>query len=373
MNRIVKNALAVAALAMAAHATAQVTFYQDEDFRGQSFTAQRDVENFQRFGFNDRASSVVVHGQRWELCQDARFEGRCVVLRPGRYPSLSAMGLNDKISSARAMGNDERVGDNRMVPRPIPQGDARPGSQITFYENNGFQGRSFTVDGAIEDFRRAGFNDRASSIDVRGDNWVACEDALFQGRCVILQPGRYPELSSLGLSDRISSVRRANVNDRVTDNRNVPVGAYDYRRRGGEQTFQANVTSVRAVVGTPQQRCWVEREQISPNNANANIPAALAGAVIGGILGHQIGGGGGKDAATALGALGGAAIGANVGRDGSGQGATQDVQRCESAVGQVRPDYWDVTYVFRGREFHVQMVAPPGPTVTVNSEGEPRV
>src|SRR5512140_377755 len=144
MNRLLKNALAVAALAIAAHATAQVTFYQDEDFRGQSFTAERDVDNFQRFGFNDRASSVVVQGERWEVCQDARFEGRCVVLRPGRYPSLSAMGLNDRVSSARAIGRDERAGDSRYVPGPTVQDNAQPGAQITFYENEGFQGRAFT-------------------------------------------------------------------------------------------------------------------------------------------------------------------------------------------------------------------------------------
>ena len=92
MNRLLKNALAVAAVAIATHATAQVTFYQDDGFRGQSFTTERDIGNFQRFGFNDRASSVVVQGERWEVCEDARFEGRCVVLRPGRYPSLSAIG-----------------------------------------------------------------------------------------------------------------------------------------------------------------------------------------------------------------------------------------------------------------------------------------
>ena len=95
---------------------------------------------------------------------------------------------------------------------------------------------------------------------------------------MILQPGRHPSLSAMGLNDRISSVRRADVNDRVSDNRNAPIGAYDYRRRGGEQTFEANVTSVRAVVATPQQRCWVEREQISPNNTHANVPGALVGA-----------------------------------------------------------------------------------------------
>ena len=166
---------------------------------------------------------------------------------------------------------------------------------------------------------------------------------------------------------------QGDMNDRVSDDRNAPIRAYDYRRR-----WRADVRGQRHF-GARRRRhtaaaLLVEREQISPNNTSANIPAALAGAVIGGILGHQIGGGGGKDATTILGAMGGAAIGANVGRDSSGQQPyTQDVQRCDRPVGQVRPDYWDVTYVFRGREFHVQMVAPPGPTVTVNSEGEPRV
>src|SRR5512133_3358798 len=148
-------------------------------------------------------------------------------LQPGRYPSLAALGLNDRISSVRRADVNDRVADNRFVPGPVVQDNARPGAQITFYEHDGFQGQTFTADRAIEDFGRFGFNDRASSIDVRGDNWVVCEDARFAGRCMILQPGRYPSLSGLGLNDRISSVRRADVNDRASDNRNAPIGAYD--------------------------------------------------------------------------------------------------------------------------------------------------
>ena len=69
-----------------------------------------------------------------------------------------------------------------------------------------------------------------------------------------------------------------------------------------------------------------------------------------------------------VGALGGAAIGSNVGRD----GRTQDVQRCTNVSGTGRPDYYDVTYNFRGQDHRVQMTVPPGPTVTVNAQGEPR-
>jgi hypothetical protein len=88
---VFKNSLALALVAIAAQASAQVTFYEREGFQGESFTTRRPIADFGRFGFNDRASSVVVGGEgweRWQVCEDARFNGRCVVLRPGQYPTL---------------------------------------------------------------------------------------------------------------------------------------------------------------------------------------------------------------------------------------------------------------------------------------------
>lgn len=98
----------------AASASAQVTFFEHDGFRGRSFTTDRSVGDFVRFGFNDRASSVIVRSGRWELCDDARFGGRCVVLRPGRYASLSVMGMNDRVSSVRRAGP-------RPPPPPYPR------------------------------------------------------------------------------------------------------------------------------------------------------------------------------------------------------------------------------------------------------------
>ena len=76
-----------------------------------------------------------------------------------------------------------------------------------------------------------------------------------------------------------------------------------------DQLFQANVTSVRAVVGPPTQHCWR---------------------------------------------------------------ATADVQKCQPIQSDAKPAFWNVTYMFEGREHTVQMTAPPGPTIQVNREGEPR-
>jgi len=366
-NSTLKHAIGLGALACAVQVSAQVTFYEQEGFQGRSFTADRPIGNFERHGFNDRASSVIVRSERWEVCEDARFSGRCVVLRRGEYPTLAAMGLDNRVSSVRSVAASARIADDRYAPAPMAP-------EVRFFEREGFDGRSFATSRPVGNFERFGFNDRASSAIVVGTNWEACEDARFSGRCVVLRPGRYPSLASMGLNDRISSVRVVERAARVDDNRYAPpapVPVYDARRRPGERLYDARVTDVRAVIGASGQRCWVERQEIPAERSSANVPGAIAGAVIGGILGHQIGGGTGRDIATVGGVVAGAAVGANVGRD-NRPPEFRDVQRCGTVPGQARPDYWDVTYDFRGTEHHVQTTAPPGPTISVNERGEPR-
>jgi uncharacterized protein YcfJ len=238
-------------------------------------------------------------------------------------------------------------------------------AQVTFYSQEGFTGRSYSVGGADPNFSQSGFNDRASSAIVERGRWEVCEHAGFAGRCVVLRRGQYPSLAAMGLDDRISSVRRVGGGGRHVAEAPPPqhAPAYGYYPRHGERLYQADVVAVRAVVGPPEQRCWVDRERVG---RDVNVPGAVLGGVIGGVLGHQIGGGSGRDVATALGAIGGAAIGANTHR-----GRTYEVQRCETVhAGQV--SYWDVSYVFRGREYRAQLAFDPGRSITVNERGEPR-
>jgi hypothetical protein len=108
MNKLLRPLVGLAAVAFAAHASAQITFYEGEGFRGRTFATNGEVRNFQQTGFNDRASSVVVDRGRWEVCEDARFQGRCVVLRRG-LRSLRGMGMENRISSVR------RVAGNHML------------------------------------------------------------------------------------------------------------------------------------------------------------------------------------------------------------------------------------------------------------------
>ena len=262
-SRSWRHALALAACAAAFPAAAQISFYGNDDYRGQVFNLSRPVQNFATLGFNDRASSVVVERGRWEVCENADFGGSCVLLRPGNYPSLAAMGLNDRVSSARP-ASMKRTG-LREAPPPPPQ---------------------------------------------------------------------------------------------------TP---YAWRRRPNERLFEVPVGSVRAVVGAPSERCWVEQQEAQREERNTG--RGVLGAVIGGVIGHQIGGGTGRDLATAGGAIAGAVLGSNSGRDTL---PASRVRRCE-VVPSSAPASWDVGYDFRGRHHQVQLQSEPGRSITVNQAGEPRL
>jgi uncharacterized protein YcfJ len=251
---------------------------------------------------------------------------------------------------------------------------AQAAAQITFYENEGFRGRAFTTNKQVGNFARQGFNDRASSVVVDRGRWEVCEDARFEGRCVVLRRGSYDSLRGMGMDSRISSVRPVSSGARPENEAPAPLAApnYEYRQRPSERIYEAPVTSVRAVVGPPEQRCWVERQQaVEGRRDEPNVGGAILGGIIGGVLGHQVGSGRGKDVATAGGAVAGAAIGANAGRGDGGATYDRDVQRCTTGPSGP-PQYWDVTYNFRGVEHRVQMSAPPGQTIAVNGSGEPR-
>jgi uncharacterized protein YcfJ len=253
-------------------------------------------------------------------------------------------------------------------------------AQISFYEGEGFRGRVFSARGEVANLDRTGFNDRAMSVVVERGAWQICDDAYFRGHCEILRRGSYDSLAMMGMNNRISSVRPLGYESRYDNIAPIPLPkplpqpTYEYRRRPTERLYEVPIDSVRAVLGQPDRRCWVERQQVSESSGGEpNVGGAIIGGIIGGVLGHQVGGGRGKDVATAIGALGGAAIGNNAGRDGGGNVTyDRDVRRCET-TSSGRPEYWDVSYQFRGVEHRLQMNTPPGRTITVNQRGEPRL
>ena len=165
-----------------------------------------------------------------------------------------------------------------------------------------------------------------------------------------------------------------------------------------------STTPVYERVSAPRRECSTEQltsyderrvrpqyrqEYYSESRQNSGAGAVL-GAIVGGVIGHQFGNSrGGRDRGTAAGAVIGGFIGNDIERSNNGYDrydngyrrasaydveripVTRDVQRCNN-VASTTPAYWDVTYDYRGREHRAQMSAPPGNTIAVNSNGEPR-
>lgn len=123
MNGNLKVVSGVAGFVLATIAAADATFYEYENFAGPSFIATRAIANVDRVGFKGRAASVVVVGGRWEICEKLHFTGRCVVFRPGRYPSFGALGVSEYISAVREISPALRINDNRYVPLPAMVND----------------------------------------------------------------------------------------------------------------------------------------------------------------------------------------------------------------------------------------------------------
>jgi uncharacterized protein YcfJ len=251
---------------------------------------------------------------------------------------------------------------------------AHAAAQVTFYDAEGFHGSAFMVRQSTQNFSPLGFNDRAASAVVERGRWLVCEDSGYRGRCIVLVQGNYPSLMPFDMSYKISSARPVGSNEysaMVVLPPPAPApAAYEYRWRPEEKLFEVPVSDARAVVGPPEQRCWIERQQVV-QQSQPNVAGAIIGGVLGGVLGHQIGGGTGKTVATVGGAIAGTAVGSNVGKTQGGV-YDQDVQRCEAVPGSAKPEYWDVTYYFNGVEHHIQMSQQPGQTIWVNGRGEPR-
>lgn len=87
------------------------------------------------------------------------------------------------------------------------------------------------------------------------------------------------------------------------------------------------------VVDQPRQECW--NEQVATQVRGSDYGPALIGGVAGGLLGSTVGGGSGRNAATAIGAITGALSGDRL-YSGQQGVAYQNVQRCRTVVDHVR-------------------------------------
>ncbi|MGB1464832.1 MAG: glycine zipper 2TM domain-containing protein [Alcanivorax nanhaiticus] len=128
----------------------------------------------------------------------------------------------------------------------------------------------------------------------------------------------------------------------------------------------ATVTKVEPIVKRwqePRQNCQdVTVTRQKPVKDEHRITGSAVGAVIGGVIGHQFGGGSGKDAATAGGAIVGGIAGNQVQKGMQEKNTyTTTEQRCNTVMeNRSSTEGYDVTYVFNDAEETIRMDKKPG-------------
>lgn len=133
----------------------------------------------------------------------------------------------------------------------------------------------------------------------------------------------------------------------------------------------AQVVSVKAVsrtVTTPERDCYEAQitHEKPPRDGQRLVGTGL-GAVVGGLLGHEVGGGSGKVLATVAGAAAGGYAGNRIEQKMQhGNTYTTDEQHCRTIVHrQEVPAGYDVVYVLDGQRHHVRMKHDPGKEIPV--------
>lgn len=87
-----------------------IILYQEDNFRGNQLPVDGAVRNLVPLHFNDRISSVRVNYGAWRLCEDDFFRGRCIVVTRDE-PKLDRLGMDDRVSSVMPAG--DRFDDRR--------------------------------------------------------------------------------------------------------------------------------------------------------------------------------------------------------------------------------------------------------------------
>ncbi|HMW72056.1 MAG TPA: glycine zipper 2TM domain-containing protein, partial [Cellvibrionaceae bacterium] len=113
--------------------------------------------------------------------------------------------------------------------------------------------------------------------------------------------------------------------------------------------------------GSSQEVC---RDQVvthrRPVQDDNRVLGTATGAIVGGLLGHQVGGGRGKDAATAVGAIAGGVAGNRIQGNMQRNDTYQTTERrCSTQRGQDKVVGYEVTYSFDGVEDVVEMDHKP--------------
>ena len=122
----------------------------------------------------------------------------------------------------------------------------------------------------------------------------------------------------------------------------------------------SSVPMVQAIA-VPRQVCKIETVAAQTPKSGAG---AVLGAIAGGVVGHALGDGGARAAATMIGMVGGTVLGDRMEQAGDAQ--AQSIQRCETqhmVENQIKG--YRVTYEYAGQQYTVEWPTDPGPSIAL--------
>lgn len=79
---------------------AMITLYKHSKFEGKSRSFDGDVPDLNRYSFGDIASSAVIQGGVWQICDRTNYRGYCIVL-DRTQSNFNSLGFNDRAESIR--------------------------------------------------------------------------------------------------------------------------------------------------------------------------------------------------------------------------------------------------------------------------------
>src|SRR5471030_2288090 len=151
------------------------------------------------------------------------------------------------------------------------------------------------------------------------------------------------------------------------------VAGLDMFSSGPQYAQVVTAPPINETIKTPRQQCRnitvTHRRPVQDEN---KIAGSLLGAVAGGVLGHQFGGGRGRDVATVAGALGGGYAGNRVQSSmQEGDTYTTQQQRCSTVYEKSEKNLgYDVTYKIGDQQGKVRMDHDPGTQIPLDKSGQ---
>ena len=186
-----------------------VILYRQRDYQGPSLGTERDLRTLWPDDFDNATSSIEILNGEWEVCEDDNFEGKCVVIDADQ-DRLWELQMDNRISSIRQVPEgtrwrEAREAREREQREDVERAEGIRKDDLVLFEHGNFGGRGFPTNGSA--INLGDMNDKASSIRVRKGRWEVCEHGGFTGKCVEVSSD-VRDLNSLGMNDKLSSVRR---------------------------------------------------------------------------------------------------------------------------------------------------------------------